>query len=146
MLGSIRRITCALFGAYMGVQPLAAQELVINGGLEQFARCPDGPVRKSLKVDGKVKAAQGNPDLYSVCSATFSVPGNWSGHQAAWAGSTYAGLVLTTDMRDECGTREYLQFPLEKPLENGRRYRLTFHVSLRSIPATSPIGSGPFSV
>lgn len=105
-----------------------AQELVVNGGLESFGRCPQGPVTKKLNVDGKVKAAQGDPDLYSECSNTFGVPLNWSGAQPAWEGSTYAGLVLTSDMPDECGSREYLQFPLEQPLENGRRYRLTFRV------------------
>jgi flagellar motor protein MotB len=105
------------------------QELVVNGGLEVHDRCPTGPVVKRLKVDGKVKAAQGDPDLYDACSATFGVPGNWSGHQEAWEGDAYAGSVLTSDMPNECGMREYLQFPLNAALENGRRYRITFRVS-----------------
>lgn len=109
---------------------VAAQELVINGSLEVFDRCPQGPVIKTLKVDGRVKAAQGDPDLYSACSSGFGVPLNWSGAQSAWEGATYAGLVLTSDMPDECGSREFLQFPLEQALENGRRYRLTFRVSV----------------
>jgi len=112
-----------------GCVPAAAQELVINGGLESFDHCPKGPVTNRLKVDGQVKAAQGDPDLYSACSSTFGVPGNWSGSQAAWEGQTYAGLLLTADFPDECGSREYLQFPLQQPLQNGRRYRLTFHIS-----------------
>ncbi len=107
-----------------------AQELVVNGGMEEFDRCPKGPVTKKLKVDGRVQAAQGDPDLYSVCSLNFGVPKNWSGAQPAWEGKSYAGLVLTTDMPDDCGQREYLQFPLVQPLENGRRYRLTFRVSV----------------
>ena len=107
-----------------------AQELVVNGGLESFARCPQGPVTKKLKIDGRVVAAQGDPDLYSACSSTFGVPDNWSGKQAAWDGATYAGLVLTSDMPDECGSREYLQFPLTEALENGRRYRLTYRLSV----------------
>lgn len=105
-----------------------AQELVVNGGLENFSRCPQGPVVKKLQVDGRVKAAQGDPDLYSGCSEDFGVPQNWSGAQPAWEGGTYAGLVLTSDMPDECGRREYLQFPLTEPLQNGRRYRLTFRI------------------
>ncbi|MEO8591286.1 MAG: OmpA family protein [Flavobacteriales bacterium] len=108
---------------------VTAQELVVNGDLSTYTRCPKGPVTKKLVVDGKVKAAQGNPDLYADCSATFGVPSNWSGHQAAFDGGAYAGLVLTTDMPNDCGMREYLQFPLSAPLENGRRYRLTYHVS-----------------
>jgi hypothetical protein len=116
-------------GSYVFVPDARAQELVVNGGLESFGNCPHGPVTKRLKVDGKVKAAQGDPDLYSVCSTTFGVPGNWSGSQAAYEGESYAGLVLTSDMPDECGSREYLQFPLQQPLENGRRYRLTFRIS-----------------
>ncbi|HRH68567.1 MAG TPA: OmpA family protein [Flavobacteriales bacterium] len=123
------RLFCVLGGAVVVAQAALAQELVVNGGLEQFARCPEGPVTKRLKVDGKVNAAQGNPDLYSACSSTFGVPTNWSGSQAAWEGNTYAGLVLTSDFPLECGSREYLQFPLLQPLENGRRYRLTFRVS-----------------
>ncbi|MBK6831128.1 MAG: OmpA family protein [Flavobacteriales bacterium] len=112
------------------LQNTQAQELVINGGLEKVGRCPQGPVIKKLTVDGRVKAAQGDPDLYSACSSSFGVPLNWSGAQPAWNGTTYAGLVLTSDMPDECGSREYLQFPLEHPLENGRRYRLSFRVSV----------------
>ncbi|MCB0770380.1 MAG: OmpA family protein [Flavobacteriales bacterium] len=108
---------------------LGAQELVVNGGLEAFRKCPTGPVMERLKVDGHVKSGSGDPDLYSTCSTSFGVPGNWSGHQGAWEGDSYAGLVLTSDMPDECGMREYLQFPLQEPLENGRRYRLTFVVS-----------------
>lgn len=107
---------------------IGAQDLVINGGLEVLARCPQGPVIKKLKVDGQVKAAQGDPDLYNACSNDFGVPQNWSGAQAAWDGNGYAGIVLTSDMPDECGSREYLQFPLTQPLENGRRYRLSFRV------------------
>ncbi|MBK7085385.1 MAG: hypothetical protein IPH53_12270 [Flavobacteriales bacterium] len=76
---------------------------------------PHGPAVKRLKVDGKVKAAQGDPDLYATCSGSFGVPANWSGQQAAWEGKAYAGLLLTTDMPNECGAREYLQFPLKAP-------------------------------
>ncbi len=108
---------------------LHAQELVVNGGLEIWSRCPAGPAVKKLKVDGRVKAAQGDPDLYASCSEAFGVPGNWSGHQMAWEGEAYAGLVLTSDMPNECGTREYLQFPLSAPLEAGKRYRITYRVS-----------------
>ncbi len=116
-------------GLFSTIPFAGAQELVVNGGLESIGKCPDGPVTKKLKVDGRVKAAQGNPDLYSACSSTFGVPENWSDHQGAWEGEAYAGLVLTSDMPNECGSREYLQFPLTQPLENGRRYRITFHVS-----------------
>jgi flagellar motor protein MotB len=108
---------------------LQAQDLIVNGGLESMKRCPTGPSLKRLKVDGKVKTAQRDPDLYATCSEAFGVPGNWSGHQEAWEGDAYAGLVLTSDMPNECGMREYIQFPLATPLENGRRYRLSFRVS-----------------
>ncbi len=108
---------------------VSAQDLVINGSLSTYTRCPKGPVTERLVIDGKVKAAKGNPDLYADCSEAFGVPSNWSGYQAAFNDGAYAGLVLTTDLRDECGTREYLQFPLNAPLENGRRYRLTYQVS-----------------
>jgi hypothetical protein len=112
-----------------GPAVLHAQELVVNGGMETRSRCPAGPSVKKLKVDGRVKTVQGDPDLYASCSVTFGVPENWSGLQAAWEGDAYAGLVLTSDMPNECGMREYLQFPLSAPLEAGNRYRLTFRVS-----------------
>lgn len=120
-----------LFMALVVVRPSAldAQELIVNGGLENMKRCPTGPSVKRLKVAGKVRSAQRDPDLYAVCSETFGVPVNWSGRQEAWEGEAYAGLVLTSDMPNECGMREYIQFPLAAPLENGRRYRLSFHVS-----------------
>ncbi len=113
----------------LGAGDALGQELVVNGGLEQAKRCPNGPTMKRLKVDGRVKGAQGDPDHYAACSASFGIPNNWSGHQEAWDGDAYAGLVLTSDMPNECGTREYIQFPLLVPLEAGRRYRLTFRVS-----------------
>jgi hypothetical protein len=120
-----------LFTALAVVCPSAldAQELIVNGGLENMKRCPTGPSVKRLKVDGKVKSAQRDPDLYAACSEAFGVPHNWSGHQEAWECEAYAGLVLTSDMPNECGMREYIQFPLAAPLENGRRYRLSFRVS-----------------
>ena len=59
-------------------------------------------------------AAQGNPDYYAECSETFGVPSNWSGCQVAFDGAAYTGLVLTTDLRNECGAREYLQFISER--------------------------------
>ena len=121
----------ALLLVLLVVRPMAlrAQELVVNGGLETWSRCPSGPAVKKGKVDGRVRSAQGDPDLYATCSEEFGVPDNWSGHQSAWEGDAYAGLVLTSDMPNECGMREYLQFPLHTPLEAGKRYRLTFRVS-----------------
>lgn len=125
----LRRMIFLLVLLSLWPMALRGQELVVNGGLETWKSCPDGPVMKRLKVDGKVKGVQGNPDLYAACSASFGVPENWSGQQAAWDGEAYAGLVLTSDMPMECSSREYLQFPLSEPLQNGRRYRLTFRVS-----------------
>ncbi len=122
------RVRALLFGVLSGMLSSQAQELVVNGGLEAGGRCPEGPTLNKFKVGG-VAAAQGHPDLYRTCSEAFGVPPNWSGHQAAWEGSGYAGLILTTDGTDECGQREYLQFPLNAPLENGRRYTVSFQVS-----------------
>jgi len=111
----------ALLLVLLVVRPMAlrAQELVVNGGLETWSRCPSGPAVKKGKVDGRVRSAQGDPDLYATCSEEFGVPDNWSGHQSAWEGDAYAGLVLTSDMPNECGMREYLQFPLHSPWRPG---------------------------
>lgn len=106
-----------------------AQELVVNGGVEPCKRCPQGPTTKRLVCPG-VRSVHGDADRYAACSEAFGTPHNWSGAQAPWEGEAYAGLVLTTDMPDECGNREYLQFQLAQPLVNGRRYRLRYRVSV----------------
>ena len=63
----------------------SAQQLVPNGGLEQFSTCPDamGQVDRAI---GWAQPTLGSTDYFNACQGapyTMSVPANLMGHQPA---------------------------------------------------------------
>ncbi len=103
------------------------QNLVQNGGFEEFVSCP---VKMSnLNKDAKYWSAPtlGTTDYFNECSRTkLGVPMNFKGKQEPYEGAGYAGLYLFAP-RDY---REYIQVPLKETLQKGSRYRLTLFLSL----------------
>lgn len=79
--------------------------------------------------------------MYHSCAG--AMPTNWAGHQQAYEGQGYAGLVLTAHGGGECGLRSFVELQLAEPLVNGGKYRLSFQVSLaeQSGYATDRIGA-----
>lgn len=103
-----------------------AQNLVPNGGFEQFTNCPNG--------DGQLgnadpwNSARGTCDLYNDCdNGNYGVPNNQIGYQNARTGSGYAGFFVSQGWTE---VREYLQIQLDNPLEAGVEYCVKFYVCL----------------
>ncbi|WP_179333873.1 OmpA family protein [Winogradskyella costae] len=67
----------------------------------------------------------GSTDFFVTCEATMGGR-NYNGFQEAKAGTTYAGMYLFTDKN----YREYVQGELSKTLIKGKKYTMTFYLSL----------------
>lgn len=106
---------------------LQSQNLVQNGGFEDYLHCPDK--MSNLNKDAKYWSAPslGTTDYFNECSKTkLGIPMNFKGKQEAFEGSAYAGLYLFAP--DDY--REYIQVSLKETLEKGHRYRLMLSISL----------------
>ncbi|HEX2617866.1 MAG TPA: gliding motility-associated C-terminal domain-containing protein [Flavobacteriales bacterium] len=116
----------------------AAQELVPNGGFEEYTACPDF-ISEIERATGWSRPTEGTSDYLNSCSIDpyASVPDNQFGSQAAHTGNAYAGFYAFSycdpniPMVD--GYREYVTHALAAPMEIGRSYRVEFHVSLAEI-------------
>ncbi|WP_422348775.1 OmpA family protein [Flagellimonas sp.] len=104
-----------------------AQNLVHNGGFEDFVECP---VKMSnLNGDSEYWSAPtlGTTDYFNECSKTkLGIPMNFKGNQEAYEGNAYAGLYLFAPK----DYREYIQVELKETLKKGHRYRLSLSLSL----------------
>lgn len=109
--------------------PATAQQLVLNGGFEEFRRCPGKLYEESTKELRNVQAVKGTPGFFHRCSDQMGTPDNWAGNQAPFEGEAYVGLVLTAHGGGDCAAREYIQLKLNEALINGHKYRVSFKVS-----------------
>ena len=133
-------VLCALCGSFHFT---FAQNLVANGGFEEYYRCPS-----SFSTDSRDyflpawnSPNKGTPDHYHQCSWDDSdVPFNWAGQSNAHTGMGYSGIYAWSE--NGKNYREYIQCELTKPLERGARYRVQFHFKLSSysVFATDRIG------
>ena len=109
------------------------QNLVPNGGFEEYRRCP-GDFSESAEefaVVGWRSASRGTPDHFHSCSAgDANVPHNWAGVADAWEGDGYAGIYVW--MSDDNQYREYLQCKLAQPLIEDSTYHIGFRYKLSS--------------
>nr|WP_299384712.1 OmpA family protein [Allomuricauda sp.] len=105
----------------------AAQNLVHNGGFEDFVECPVS--MSNLNGDTEYWSAPtlGTTDYFNECSRTkLGIPMNFKGKQEAYEGTAYAGLYLFAPK----DYREYIQVELTETLKKGHRYRLSLALSL----------------
>lgn len=111
----------------MGFSIGFSQNLVQNGGFEDFVSCPVKMSNLNKDAEHWSAPTLGTTDYFNECSRTkLGVPMNFKGRQEPYEGAAYAGLYLFAP-RDY---REYIQVPLTETLEKGSRYRLTLFISL----------------
>lgn len=123
-----------------------AQELVPNGGFEQYTLCPAENSRINDATpwfNARLAAPYGpgpSPDLFNACSTVpvVDVPQNAFGHRTPFDGEGYAGIVVYMNTSPQF--REYLEVPLSAPLQNGMCYRLSFRMSLAGTFSSATIG------
>lgn len=121
-----------------------AQNLIPNPSFENIVACPENATPDQLNIlDDWKQPGEGTPDVFNACSIRLCRPKkNFAGSQQPFEGNGYAGFVAFSN---EVKTyREYLQAPLKKNLEPGKKYIITLHVSLsdNSGYAISNIGCG----
>ncbi len=106
------------------------QNLVANGGFENYYNCPGYFNLKSLEIAPSWKSpSDGTPDLFNACSeGTADVPHNWAGIARAHTGNGYAGIFVL--LNKKLDYREYLQTELIRPLIAGRSYQVQFYFKL----------------
>ncbi|WP_298473035.1 OmpA family protein [uncultured Maribacter sp.] len=115
-----------------------SQNLVKNPSFESFEDCPKELGNVTTDVKYWSRATQGTSDYFNECSYKMGVPDNFNGTQSAAFGKGYAGMYLLAPNN----YREYLQGELNQTLEKGKRYGVTFYISLseKSMLAIQELG------
>jgi len=114
--------------AFVGLQlyTVNAQNLISNPSFEKFSVCPDQHGNVAEDVGSWSKATEGTSDYFNTCSSKMGIPNNFNGSQTAAFGSAYAGAYFLAPNN----YREYIQGKLTKTLEKGKRYGISFYISL----------------
>ncbi|MFM7105576.1 MAG: hypothetical protein ACKOW8_08635, partial [Flavobacteriales bacterium] len=108
--------------------PMVAQNLVANGGFEEKVFCPVGFNQQRINsIQYWWQATDGTPDYFHKCSKGIGIPDNFTGHQDAFEGEAYAGLV--TFSSNKKNYREYLQSKLTRTLVAGEMICVEFKFS-----------------
>lgn len=137
-------VSLACFMAVAIIVPLRAQtgeNLVYNPSFEEYQRCPTkidalGVMREA---DAWWQPTGGSSDYFNACGGReCTVPRNKMGFQEAHSGEAYCGIYCSQELY-----REYLQTELKTPLQEGKRYRVSFWVSLaeKSPHAVATLGA-----
>ena len=105
---------------------LHAQNVVKNPSFEDFVNCPKHLGNFDADVAYWSTPTDGSTDYFNGCSTAMGTPKNFNGTQPADFGKGYAGLYLYAP--DDY--REYLQAELTEPLTKGKKYQISFYVSL----------------
>lgn len=118
---------------------LFGQNLVPNPGFDELTQCPsDGD--QLIFAKPWISPSNGTPNIHNKCATNFSFGVPFGGqyvdsYQQPRSGNGYAGIEVYSNVNIPKGSSEYLEAPLIKPLENGKKYYIEFNVS----PDITPI-------
>ncbi|NNC82126.1 MAG: T9SS type A sorting domain-containing protein [Flavobacteriales bacterium] len=109
------------------------QNLVPNGGFEEYHGCPDatGQIDTAMYwFNPTIGGENGSPDYFNECSSFYGtqVPQNFYGYQEAYEGSAYAGILLYYFA--PANSREYIEVPLNSALEANSQYHFEMRANL----------------
>jgi hypothetical protein len=117
----------------------SAQNLVQNGGFEEFASCPIGIGDLSCV---EWFSALNSPDYYNSCSQTAGVPDNPISYQESFDGQGYVGFH--TYFLNDADYREVIGVKLTESLIIGTVYYFSFRINkadkTENIKATNNVG------
>ncbi|MCC7301696.1 MAG: gliding motility-associated C-terminal domain-containing protein [Bacteroidia bacterium] len=116
---------------FTGAALFAQSNLVPNWSFEDTVACPTS-VGQLNNTTFWFSATNGTPDYYNECATLISnasVPQNGFGYQYAKTGVAYTG-VLT--YQAGVNSREYIEAKLIDSLRQGKKYCVSFYVSLAS--------------
>jgi OOP family OmpA-OmpF porin len=103
-----------------------SQNLIKNPSFEVFENCPEQLGNFDEDVQNWSAPTIGSTDYFNGCSTAMGTPKNFNGSQPADFGVGYAGLYLYAP--DDY--REYIQAELTEALVKGKKYKISFYVSL----------------
>lgn len=116
-----------------GINLCFAQNLVPNHSFEEYWKCPVGGTILEY-ANNWINPTNASPDYYNACSIfSGDVPLNTFGYQEAHTGNAYAGFGLYNKITLQNITydyREYIQIQLIEALENNKKYKISFFISL----------------
>ena len=122
-------VYCLLFAVY---DTFSQINLVQNPSFEIYSSCPDGfgfpnDITKAIPWNNPTGCS---PDYFDACNTTnngFNVPVNFRGYQFARTGTGYAGIDV---FEYSTSGGEYIQVKLNDTLVLGKKYLVSFFVSL----------------
>lgn len=111
-----------------------AQNLVPNGGFEQYSGCPGGGAQVG-QLDSALYWINpapwppgGSPDYFHGCTTGFlNVPNAYFGYQQAHSGEAFCGLILWKFSHSDF--REYIEAPLTSALIKDSCYHFEMYIS-----------------
>ena len=110
------------------LQAQAPENMVYNPSFEEHSICPQRIEAIGIMqgVDAWWQPTKGSSDYFHPCGGRECLtPRNKMGNQAPHSGDAYCGIYCSKE-----NYREYLQTELKEPLVAGRRYSVSFFVSL----------------
>ena len=144
-------VFCA--GAFVASAQNTPVNLAPNGDFEEHTSCPNSLAGIGLCDDWQPLV--GSPDYYHICGSGWgSAPHNINGYQLPGSDSAYLGLASYTTIFP--GGQEVAYAPLQEPLIQGVKYRVSFKVSyadsanyaiccIGAILSSTPPPQGPYS-
>ena len=117
------------------------ENLVYNGSFEEYSVCPQRIDALGIMsgVDAWWQPTKGSSDYFNACGGRECLtPRNKMGMQEPHSGQAYCGIYCSKE-----NYREYLQTELKEPLKAGKRYKVSFWVSLadKSPNAVASLGA-----
>lgn len=103
-----------------------AQNLVNNPGFEDFNGCPEEFGSLKYDVPFWTQPTYGSTDYFHNCSLEMPIRDNFIGEQSTYEGEGYAGMYVYGPK----DYREYLTSELQHTLIKGKKYFISFQVSL----------------
>lgn len=103
-----------------------AQNLVKNPSFESATKCTKRPGNFQKDVLDWRTPSDGSTDYYSDCSPEMSTNHNFIGRQQVYDGKAFAGFY----MLGPDNYREYITGSLSQTLVKGKKYKVSFMVSL----------------
>jgi gliding motility-associated-like protein len=128
----------------LAVHHCRSQNLIFNGSLEQFNRCPGQSGGEEIEyADGWFNPTRSTPDYYNMCDTTgvmsFPFPHGLLSYQYPHEGRAAAGCVFAYGV--QFNGREYVAGTLTQPLKLGHRYTFWYYVS--NISRSQPVWQNP---
>lgn len=109
--------------------------LVPNGSFEDYTECPQGNDLNNGQFERAIgwwRPTMSTPDYFNGCNnGIVSIPNNFWGHQNAYHGNAYVGIVpIEWNTNMEYVGNEYFRTELLQALKPCVEYKFTMYVSL----------------